>query len=1158
MGQVMGLNRAVRGLAALALWTAASSAVAQHVAQVEGMGGASGTFTASAHDTSSTLALTVPFNTTRLDRMILVISSDPTAAAPTITDPTGNAWAVDATRNNTGNVRTTVMSAMLNTALTTGQVLTINFGTPAPTAKAVVGAVFTGLLRNATGVLDRAANPNAGLDNVTTTPTATTADTRHPFELVLHVLGVEGDSADVAGVTAAGGTVPAAPALVGSVATSGSGGAAANVGAVVRFSQVTATGAYASQWTLLNARSVAVLTTTYRAGPSEARIVLPLGTPAFAASNTAGVCTGPFRVQLFNTIGTQVAATASTNIAVVSNSPSDRLWTNNTCTAPNSTGATTLTLNFPAGTVVDRDFYVRDARRSNPNWTLTATRTGGNPNISAASKDYIVNAGSPSRVWVRLPGQVFTEGTGVTGADSVALVGTPFAVGLHVTDALNNLQVGNPALDNDEVGVVFTGLNGTPGYSFTGPGTCSGGCSVSGPASLPVRFVDAASVGTLTATPSVVQTNAVLTAALASPTVSGGSTQFNVTSAVPTITLVSPTTGIMNRGPGTMVVRVNNTGTGVVNRIQIFDPTSWNLTGGASSSAAGCSNTVTVNASNIEFTCTLAVGASVDLTVNSIGNVYPNLSVDTASNVRVDYRIGGTTNTVNRTFNLNLPLAPPQLPMVIRNPTGRPALQWTQTDVSSIPAVTLTGARASGGTLVIRGTATPADGVSYAVGDALGGSSTVVCIATTGEQSCTESALVTENTGTSVYGFFNRDQQAAPIYSNRVGVTVPLRPTVGWVAATSVGSALRAMGLRRATATQPGVVVVPMGNPGIFFLRTAAGAEHRRAEPLGSSVQRRPSVTTLSTMEVRTFAGEGGLSNQRLHRMDLAAVEPSTSVLVNSPVGSSVVSLQRNLATGLNATYSTDVLFLGTNAANNNTFRAVRPDLTSEYWSFPLLNTADSIRADPYVDYATSWAIVPVATGGGGLLGFDLSQAGSPPPRPAPWSTRTILGGTTFACQPRKLAGHYVVGSSVTPNSQMFAINPATATSGGTTSFTLTGEGGVKQVVPQGSNGILYATSTKVGALTLATSPLGITRNAAFTTWDSGGDIVGGITVASGFIFVGVGNRVVKLSATTGLEVADVTLDPGAFGVSEVAVEGFDGVIVAGTDTGAIYGIPLF
>jgi hypothetical protein len=449
----------------------------------------------------------------------------------------------------------------------------------------------------------------------------------------------------------------------------------------------------------------------------------------------------------------------------------------------------------------------------------------------------------------------------------------------------------------------------------------------------------------------------------------------------------------------------------------------------------------------------------------------------------------------------------------------------------------------------------------------------VVCTAIAGINTCVEDSGVAADTGAVTYVLYQHDQQGAPIYSSGIALAAPAKPTTAgsFVMQSNGGVALRAPGIRRGTATVPGLAVLPMQNRGIFFLRTDTGNAERRAELLNSTVQRRPSIFTLSTGEQRVFVAESN-SAANYVRMDPAGVEASSSFLVNQSVYASVTSVQANLlgpingsATAtLNSVYTTDVMLVGTNNANNNTVRALKPipsDPSAQYWSYLLPTGTDAVRADAYVDYERAWALVPIAAGGGGIMGFDLSTVAGgavPPPQPAAWSTRRILSGVFIQSQPRKLLGKYVVGSYTNPG-VIYAIDPTTATSGGTTSFTLTGEGQVRQVLPSGSNGIVYATQDgNVGRLLLTASPLGLARDTGFTTWVSPVGTLGGITSTVGFFYVSSGNRIYKLNATTGAEVASVEVDTGATAISEVALEGWGGTLVVGTDTGAVFGIPLF
>jgi hypothetical protein len=547
--------------AGLTCWAAAAPAQAQYV------GMAAGPWSATAHNTNRYLSLTVGSTLTQHDRVILVISSDATATAPTVTDPRGNAWVRDVTANNGGDVRLTVFSSLMTTALQANDAITVDFGgTGTPTAKSLVAASFTGLRRVA-NARDRARALAA--DAVTSTGVATlTNATQQDNELVLHVLGFEGDGADVAGVTVAGGNNPAAPTLVGSAASAGAGGATANVAGLFYFSQVTAVGSYATQFNLAAAKDVVVSTVTYRAGLSQVQITGPVGTPTYTASNTPGVCSGPFSVELWNTFNNPAPPTSTTTVRVSSNSPSDVLWSDAACSVG---GGTTLDLSFPLATITTRQFYIRDARRSNPTWTLTAARRNGEALLTSGTKAYVVNAGAATRATLTLPGQTFVEGTGNSGTPNVQLVGAQFTMDLRLTDDLDNVVTHDTAVDDDYVNVLFVGLSGSPTYRFTGAGACAGTCSVVGVNPLSVRFVNGVSTGSLAAEASITQTNASLTASVATPSVSGpASSVFDVASSAPTLSLLGATSGIAAHPNGQFVVRIQNTGTLAINRVDIL------------------------------------------------------------------------------------------------------------------------------------------------------------------------------------------------------------------------------------------------------------------------------------------------------------------------------------------------------------------------------------------------------------------------------------------------------------------------------------------------------------------------------------------------------------------------------------------------------------
>ncbi len=1160
-----------RGLSsglALALVLLASPLVqAQYVAAE------AGPFSANANDGSRYLSIPITSNLTQYQRLIVMVVSDPTGSAPVVTDPNGNAYTADRTSTNPANVRLNVFSALQSSPLTSGQVVTVDFGATPATAKAAVAMAFNGLLRNSSA-LDRtiaAPQPNPpgppnGADNVAAIATGDFANaTRYPYELVLHVVGVEGTAAlgdPVAGITVGAGNNPAAPNAGGSAASNNSNGTTVDdVGVLFTWNQVTAQGNYGGAFDLSPARSAAAVTVSYYGGPSQV-VVTPASGTTFVASSTS--C-APFTATLRNVYGTAVPPTANTNIQFTSNSPVDQLFNSAVCG-----GGATATLNLSFNnTQSARTLSLRDTRRSTPLWTLTGTRTSGNNNIAAGSATYTVTSAAAARVHVVTPGRTFTEGTGVTGLASNIVVGVDAPITLVATDAFNNIRLGDPAFDGTET-VTFTQAPVTPT-----PGFCAAAGCVTPANPVNVTFVQGVATGTPFVRYAATGNNRTLSATVSgvSGPVSGA---FDIVAAQPTLSFNRPVI-YSGKADGGILVRVNNTtGGGVIDRVTITRPTNaWSFISGAVDGFTGPNPGCvlgTVNATTVQFNCapglTAGLGGTVlDIRATNTGSAYPVPSGDTAYTVQVSYRIGGNTSNVDITpLSLRMPLAAPLLPLAVRSEANaRPQFFWSNTDLSTAtPPVTLTTPRDSAGVLVTRGAVRPVDGVTYA--PPYPASPAVLC-GSTGEF-CAEDPGVTQDDLTQTYSFFNHDAPAR-IYSPPAAVALPARPTVpGTFVARSTGAfTLTPPAVRRGTATTDAVVTVPMQNRSVFFL-WSTGSERRRAEAITANVQRRASMATVGGTENRAFLGDTGGT---VYRMDPDGVEATTSFSVGQAVGSSINVMLRSSMASVSTLYSTDTLFLGTNAANNNTVRALRPALgpSDQIWSLALPNTADTVRSDLYLDYTRGWLLVPVVNGGGGIVGIDLSAAAgatSPPPPPAAWSsTRRVLGGTNFSCQPRKILDRIVVGSTTgTLANSVVVFHPDTIVStpaGSSASFVV--EGPVKAIIPSGTNGVIYVTTNgRVGRLLLSTSPLALTRDTAFTVFNPGGQVGGATTyLGQNAVYVtapsgGVAS-IFKLDMTTGLAVgAPRTLD-GTL-ASEVSFDSYEGLLFVGTDTGSLWGLPVF
>ncbi|MBI5494836.1 MAG: hypothetical protein HY904_07385 [Deltaproteobacteria bacterium] len=1085
-----------------------------------------------------TLTIPVTANLTQFQRLIVIVASDPVGAAPTVADARGNTYQQDQAVTNWGRVRLNIFSALQVTPLTAGQAVTVTFGTSPPTAKAAMAAAYNGLLRNPTGVRDRRISNTA--NNAASISSGTTNNTNYNYELVLQVAALEGTATGVAFNPAT--TNPTPPAAGGSIAT-GNGTFASNVGIYFGWSQVTARAGYSSGFTMSPSRSAIATTVTYYGGPSQLVFTAPAGTPSYAASSTA--CRGPFTAELRNVYGFPVPATANTNVQFSSTSPADFLFTSTTCAGG---GTATVTQTYTARTVTARSVYLRDTRRSAPTWTLTATRTLGNQNITAGPKDYIITPAAPANAYVLLPGQTFTEGAAPAGTPSLVLQNVDTAFDLRVTDAFNNQVIGAAGFTGT-LPVTFTVTAGLTPRICTVPPCLAAGLTAN------VAMTDGATAANAvyfryTGTGNNNRLRATVNVA---PNPAGPSSAlFNVVTQ-PTVTLVNSTV-YGTKADGGVLLRMQGPGSGSVTQVTVSRPSnSWAWASGAQDSFTGTNPGCVVGAvsnTDVRFDCTpgLATGSTVVLRATNTGSVFPAVAAEApGGSLSVSYKVGNGAPVLTSVspLDLLLPLAAPLLPLVVRSAAStRPTFYWTDTSLNAgTPGVPLVPPRDSAGVLVTRGATGPVDTTTYTPPGAGG----VTALCSSALQSCVEDASVTVADTAQSYAFNNFD--AARIYSQPLTVAMPARPTgTGWFAARSTGSfTLAPPTIRRGTGTNPAIALVPMQNQSLFSI-DATGVETQRAVPLSGNVQRRATLATLGTGATRVFLADN-TSNGNIYRIDPAGVDAIITRALGRAAGSSVhVALASLLPAA-----TEDFLLVGTNDLANS-IRALDPLLAGELWSFALANN-ESVRADSYLDYTRGWALVPIASGGGGIVGFDVSAgAGTAVPNPpAAWAgNRRLLSGTLFACQPRKIADRYVVGANNA--AAVYAIHPDTMAS---VSFTV--EGPVKAVVPSGTNGVIYVTTNgRVGKLTLTATPLALARDTAFTVFQAASGVVGGVVTvnANSALYVSADGRLYRRNLLTGAAVSESVVDGSS--LSEPAFDSWDGVLFVGSDSGTFWGLPYF
>lgn len=191
---------------------------------------------------------------------------------------------------------------------------------------------------------------------------------------------------------------------------------------------------------------------------------------------TAGACSASFTVQLQNGGGTPTTPTGSTVISLSSNSSGTvTLYSDPSCTGGNEI----TTLSYTTSDT-DQTFYATDTRKSPTTWTMTAHKTSGPDTISDGTQTYTVNAAAVSKLVIRLPGQSFTDGTGVSGSPTNQTAGSSFAItNIYATDAFFNVEPSSGYADGAHT-LAYSGPSNAPDStapSYTTSVTFSGGTS---------------------------------------------------------------------------------------------------------------------------------------------------------------------------------------------------------------------------------------------------------------------------------------------------------------------------------------------------------------------------------------------------------------------------------------------------------------------------------------------------------------------------------------------------------------------------------------------------------------------------------------------------------------------------------------------------------
>lgn len=1143
-------------------WAAAVLCIAAVPVQAQNFVNSVGAVASASDKTGAdTLVLDVTSAANAMDQIAVLIVTDPvgnaTAARPVVTDNHGHTYVYVrnvSNRNNadTNGVRTYVFLGLAADGLVVGDTVTVAF--PAalvPAAKGAMAVPFTGVLRQPTGVIDRADTATA--DNSTTTGALSVSNIRRQWELVLAVWGVEAESA--VGLTPGGDFSTLAPGTVGTT------GGAANSNVSLRYAFLEAStlpvSGYSATGTLSAAANSNGLLLTFRAGPGQGMLTPPV------APITAGACGAATAVnlQLRNTlptpVGTPIPPSTNTTLQVTSNSPGARFFTNVNC-GGNGSAALNLTFNNNTSNQV---FYIRDTTKNLAGWTLTATRTAGNLNIAAAVATYTVSAGAATAVLVRLPGQSFVDGVGPSGTPTDRVVNVPFAIsGLYAVDAYNNVD--DAFAGTRAITWVYSGP--ATGNSFTTPVTFASGISTT---PLITVLGAQASLVTLTAsTPGVVGLT---------------SSPFNVTAFVDTTTITAANSpGYANRADGSGTFKITNGTGGFLTQVVFNRPTGWPNLLNRRRQTAPAGFTASAGSNNsLTFTATgqgLPSGGVITFTVQT-GSTYPNVTIDTIYPFNVTYISQTVTGARQVDFEVRVPIAPVLLPAISRNAVSgsRPMFYFTAPNLDANGNAT----RTSSGVLVVRGTLT---------------TDAVACDPVGGTTSCTESAALPLQTGVTTYTMFNRD--TVGVYSTGTTLTVNAQPTqAGSFIFKMPAFTLAEPAIKRGNASLMGYGIIGATNNGLYFVK-ADGSEQRRALPLAATLLRRASQLPMSSSAgggTRTYLIDSGASASIYQIDPSAAPAPAPDGLValdnvGMPVTAGVGHGREDSFAAFHANYE-DLIFVATSRNDTvpNEIRAYQPDLTTPLYWTRFLPPSDRVLREPYVDHGRGLVIFPITTrtntsGEGGILALDLTtDPGIVPSAPPGWPTKVlgVTSGTRRRFQAQCRAGRsslestgtsvYFCGSAVEPsgNPQLYAISPVDGSVMASVAMP-TSNAAIQTIIPlpEGGGVILTGASGLVAralwnGTTLSLTWAQQTNGTSVSTFAGSGANVGGPTMlGSGpyapFVYIGANGRMVKLERATGAYVSNQVLD--GVDVSDLSLEAYSGTIYAGTDAGSFWGIPLF
>ncbi|MEW5852531.1 MAG: hypothetical protein AB2A00_27340 [Myxococcota bacterium] len=1054
----------------------------------------------SSKTTGTSLSVTVgSVGVNQDERIVVAFAMDYTATAtPALAcaDSKGNSYAIDANIPNTGGVRTVVFTAHAAQALVSGDVITVTH--PSVAARAMTVSRFVGVASS--GALDRTSVRTGSITSVTSNATATTT---RAHELVIGVTGVEGVTSD--GYTPTGGFT-----LDSQAGTTG-GGANTNIAVFLTFKEVSTTGTQTSTGNLGTARDWAAAVATYKLVPNKVVI------SSNPSPLTAGVGEA-FTLQPQSVKGVAMPPLTDTTATVTTTSGNATLYPGTACTG---TSGSTVTFSASATSPYTTDVCVLDRRKSAPTHTLQVTSSS----LTGTSGTYVVDAGALSRLAVALPGQTFTDGSGVSGTASNQTAGTAFTLAdLAGTDDYDN---------------VVSSFSGTYTLSYSGPSNAGDGT--------PPQYTTSASFTSGVATTSLVTT--LVKAETVAITVTGGgvsgtSSLVTVVAPADTTSVSAVGTGYANRTSGVVQVSVvNGTGGGLV-RVDLDAPSGflWDPTSG-STTVAGWSVTSS-SASTITFEGPASAflnGATGSFSATNAGGLYPNNAVDTDHDVVVTWD-GYQSGAATAAFTVLVPIGNVVLPAVSRSAaSARPTFYWTNSDEY----------RTHSGVLILRGSDVPVDGVTYAAGDTLG-SSVVVCVDGGTGQGCTESTSVTQDDATQRYVFHNFD--ASQVYATGVAISVPARPAQGFLYKHSAAG-MTPPGVRPGSLSPPGFATFAANDLGLYFVRRD-GTEERRAVLLNNQVTRRSLPLSDASAGYAVFTADSGSPNPGT----LYRVEPSgspttstTTAAVSSGVGALLTS-----SAALHSTYKANgpALLFGTNEASGNYIRAVRPDLTA-YWTLSI--GTDAITHEVNSDVTRAYMFVPVGAGSGGIYAFDMSvdPGAGAAPKPSGWASQKILDGTLFKAQCRMSPTAWTQQALFcgSHSGTLYAINPATGAVIATTSVT----GSVQGLVAISSAGyVVYSTrSGRVGKVYFDGTAFKTAADGQANTFEvtvSGAAVVSTPLPISAGVFVGGAGKLFKLNPTDGSLLGSLALD--GVQVSEVALETSTSTIFVQTSAGTIWGVP--